>query len=205
MLIDRPILGMSCLLTLALFLSGSRCCTSRTPPASAPNAISPPPTPSAVGFAAYPFQLDTSSATFTPRTSEIGRLQETLLIAEEDTRFNPFRDPSDLSGISTPQQSKRSYTTTVVFYRSRGENVFTKERLEAIKMVRLSRSRADREVCGNMPAARVIVRRRPHRPYCNQVEDKVIALDGYEDVCLRGQNGTVRKARLRKANSGMKL
>ena len=94
-----------------------------------------PYAPTPVGFLIYPFQLDTSSATFTPRTSEIGRLQETLTIAEEVTRFNPFRDPSDISGFNTPQQSKSSYISTIIFYKNVGDNVFTKERLDVIKSV----------------------------------------------------------------------
>jgi hypothetical protein len=94
-----------------------------------------PPLLSPVAFLIYPFELDTSAATFTPRTSDIGRLQETLVVAEEVTRFNPYRDPSDLTGVNTPQQSKRGYSLTIIFYQSVSGNVFTTERFQVMKAV----------------------------------------------------------------------
>lgn len=90
-----------------------------------------------VAFVIFPFDIDTTSATFIPRTSDIGRLQETLLVAEEDTRFNPFRNPSDFAGSDTPQQSSRAYGLTLIYSRAPGDNVLTPDRLDAIKAVRI--------------------------------------------------------------------
>jgi hypothetical protein len=62
-----------------------------------------------VGTIAYPLALETSGTTFVPKSASEYEDQETITVAEEVTRFNPFRAPSDLTNINIPQQTYAEY------------------------------------------------------------------------------------------------
>ena len=49
-----------------------------------------------VAFVAFPFDIDTTGTTFAPRTSSIGRREETRVVAEEISRFNPYVFPPSI-------------------------------------------------------------------------------------------------------------
>ncbi|EDQ89828.1 dispatched-like protein [Monosiga brevicollis MX1] len=114
----------------------------------------------AVGFVAYPFEIDTTGTTFVPKSSEVYRVAETFLITEEKTRFNPYRNVEDLEGITVAQQTIEEYLLTMIVVGKGGANILTTEGISLIK------STVDR-IRALQPDADVA---------------------GYSDVCLRGQN-----------------
>ena len=69
--VHRPVTGMLAFLALAIFLA-------------------------AIAFVAFPFDIDTTGTTFAPRTSSIGRREETRVVAEEISRFNPYVFPPSI-------------------------------------------------------------------------------------------------------------
>eukprot|EP00055_Hartaetosiga_balthica_P007536 m.26034 g.26034 ORF g.26034 m.26034 type:complete len:1057 (-) comp5820_c2_seq1:163-3333(-) len=90
---------------------------------------------SAIGFQVFPFDIDTSPSTFNPRTTKIGQLEETRIVSEEHSRFNPFRNASDLSSIEVPLQSFPSYGLVILFSSVDGQNLLTEERFNVVKQL----------------------------------------------------------------------
>ncbi|EGD75300.1 hypothetical protein PTSG_06952 [Salpingoeca rosetta] len=111
--IAHPRMGTSILLLLTFVLSG-------------------------IAFVVYPFDIDTTVTTFIPRTSRIGKLEETRILAEEITRFNPFRAPSNTSSVIVPQQTDEDYYLQLLFSVPHGDNVFTRGRITAMHNMELA-------------------------------------------------------------------
>eukprot|EP00730_Choanoeca_flexa_P014445 TRINITY_DN6321_c0_g1_i3.p1 TRINITY_DN6321_c0_g1~~TRINITY_DN6321_c0_g1_i3.p1 ORF type:complete len:1019 (+),score=305.40 TRINITY_DN6321_c0_g1_i3:108-3164(+) len=86
-----------------------------------------------VAFAAYPFAIETSGTTFVPKSASEFEDQETLLVAEEVTRFNPYRSPNDISNLNIPQQTYAEDDLTILFEVPPADNVFTTTRIQAMR------------------------------------------------------------------------
>ena len=136
--------------------------------------------PCIVGFAAFPFGIDTTGVTFVPRSSREYKLVETIQLGEERTRFNPFRNPEDLSGVSVPQQTQDSYSLLLMFAVGQDDNLFTADRITAMQQVGVG-----------LPGGQGRQGSSITLPLPCQLVNSIRLLDdsngatGYADVCLR--------------------
>lgn len=82
---------------------------------------------STIAFVAYPLELQTGAGAWYPRESEVGRREDGLIRAEEETVFDPSQ--ADPASYQTAQQESVGRFLSIYFWRKDGSTMLTSEGL----------------------------------------------------------------------------
>lgn len=105
----------------------------RRPIAIAAGCFAVPLFISLIAFQVYPLELETGGGSWYPRESEVGRREDGLVAAEEQTVFSPTSD--DPASIVTETQRSLSEVITIYYWREDGGNIITTAGLEKMRQV----------------------------------------------------------------------